>query len=437
MDKKTKPSIGAHLDKLLGILEKNRTNLITATLLVLVYILLRMFFEGTLFHSDESGVVRLSLYNAFHQITGLFTAFLGGALIMTYLSKENVRKVVNAMLWGFWLVALGPIFDFYVFQREEGYQYINLNEALTQGIGVGLIIILSSILILGSAYVLLKSKSVVRAFLSAIFLFALIAASFLPLMLSPIYAHLPVEAEHMVITLLFFLISTIFVLSILDLSNKKFLPTLLKKMKVHWMLYFLAVSLAGIALSGRFVLWEYDGLAYNMPYVIVVILAILLAGQSLLMMDDIYKVMKKKRKKIYRTFTKSQYFQSAILLALFACAFCLQLSVYSMLSCLGFILIGWAYYSSPFRLSDTRFGAMFFGVLSILAFSMGLFATKDISELSIANWVIVAPSIELNALPQTMIFVMVLIFFTGFIVHLLLGRGKTLTTKKSGRSKVT
>ncbi len=434
MAKKRRHGKGVYLNKLLNFLEKDRTNLVTAAILILLYIVIRMYFEGALFHREESGEVKLLMYNAFHQITGLFTAFLGGTLIITFLAKEKLRKVVDVMLCGFWLIILGPLIDFYVFHRAEGYRYIEPTESLAKGAGPGLIIQLSIICCLAIAYVLIKSRSVVRALASGVFLLALLGfAAMVPFFLSLFYSPTTMGAGQIFVTLFFFLLSTVFVAIVLDLTNKKILPIFLRKMKVQWLLYFLMIGIAGFTLSGRFVFWESGGFVDEMPYGLLAVFTMLLAAQFALMMGDISLWKRIKKKRIHGIFTRDQYLQFAILLALFSLAFAIQLGMFSTLFCLGFLFMGWVYYSSPIRLADRRFGAFAFGALSSIAFMIGFLATKELSELTMANWVLLGPWVEAYNLPQTAVIVLLSIFIMGCLLHLLLRRLEVSVTKKPGK----
>lgn len=434
------------INKIIHILEKDRTNLITAPLLILAYILVRMYFEGTFFHSgpfwfnDEyfTGKVQLILYNAYHQIFGLFTVFTGGALIMTYFSKEKARKVVNAMLCGFWLIIPAPLIDHYVFHRVSGYQYIELGEPLLLGAGFGLLIQLTIILLLAFLYVFIKCVKIyqiekMRTRVGIGFLRGIVAALFLLLLMVSAAIAIPFLGEllkmffdqyaaQVVSSLVFFCLSVFFVSFLIDISNKKILPTLVRNLKTYQLLYLSIVAVVGIVLAGRFLFKNSHVYTEEIPYTVLVLFTITFGWQFALMMEDISKT-KDKNKKIHKVFTIIQYKQCAILLAIISFGFSIQLGVVSMLLTLTFIAIAWVYFSKLLTLKNKIITPIVFGLESLLAFLIGYCTMNDLTYFILGNWVLIVPTLTTFTMSQIAVSVGIGIFIIGIIISII-GRWK-------------
>ena len=123
-----KTSIIERFDRLIAFFEKNRFNLISGTLLLFSYILLRGLFEWTLFKQPNNPNVYVGLYNAY-QAGFVFTLmFASGILVMALISRIKVRTITNVVLIGFVFSVMGPLIDSFIMGRTQAYEYVTLED---------------------------------------------------------------------------------------------------------------------------------------------------------------------------------------------------------------------------------------------------------------------------------------------------------------------
>ncbi|UCF07939.1 MAG: hypothetical protein JSW28_09920, partial [Thermoplasmata archaeon] len=87
--------------------ERNRFNLVTGTLLLYSYILVRLVLEWALLREPDAPV-GVGLYNIYFNTFVFTSMFVSGILVMAIVSRIKVKKIVNVVLLGFVLILLGP-----------------------------------------------------------------------------------------------------------------------------------------------------------------------------------------------------------------------------------------------------------------------------------------------------------------------------------------
>jgi hypothetical protein len=173
---------GAFIDNMLEFVEKDRVGLLGALAILLTLGLLRSIGECALFNYPSTTIYLRAVHEALY--LALFTT---GAFLVTWVSGVSGRKIFNVMLFGWWIILIPPIVDYFLGYGQSGvggYPYPHdpnpikwisdfFSIAYIKAIGIGEMLQLWLVIILPGLYVGLKKRSVFRGFLSstAIFLF--------------------------------------------------------------------------------------------------------------------------------------------------------------------------------------------------------------------------------------------------------------------------
>ena len=438
------------INNIFQIIEKNRFNIVTGSLFLIVIVLIRGYFEMDLLNKNPlTGEIFVgSLYYLYHVTAFYFTVFLAGVLIISFFSKEKPRKVANIVLLMFWVIVPAPIIDHFIFGRQIPYRYILpekfvenlLTFLLGSRIPPGLLMQLYAIIFLGAFYVLIKSLKTVkpmriwkriggasiRAGLTTIsLLFVITTLTTLPLLIVNAleqvgYPYEQFGSQHHIFLFIFFLLLAIVLAAILvDMSNKKILPLLLKNLRVFRTLHFALMGIIGIIAAGSLIFFQNisKGTIYidDLPFIILCLLVPPLLYQFAGLINDIYdieidKTVRKKSALITGILTKSQYLHLAILVAVISFVISILLGHIPMLLTLIYIFFAYAYSVPPLRLRNSLFSSSIIGLWSVLAFLMGYFTTNHVEPVFIGNYEFWVPFTTVN-LTSNAIVIALMIFF--------------------------
>lgn len=424
-------------NKFIQFIEKDRANPITMALLILIYIIIRICLEAALFNKISftfngqyfENRVQLLLYNVYHQMLGFVAVFAGGMLIMTFFSKEKIRKVINLLSCTLWVILLGPLIDYYLLGRTTPYGYFIPGESFFDAVGFGLFIQLWVISILGFFYIFIKTKSFKNAGLGFSSLWVMMcsvgAVTFLIFSCNT-NSSSPSDliAGQIIGSLFYFLVFVLFIFLIIDISNKKLLPAFFRNIRFIPLLYFVIISILGTAIAKRFLFSSSGVYIGDVHYLILVILTTIFGWQFGSMLNDVSIT---KKEKIHNVFARSSYTQFAFLSAIISFGFSIELGAVSMLLTLAFIVLSWAYFSKPLRLKERLFAPIAMGLLSFLVFLIGFYATNHLHAFEIGDFVLMTPHPSSYTISQTAMIVGCGVFIFSIVISILteiLSRGR-------------
>lgn len=449
------------IQKILIFVEKDRTNVVTATLLIIFFSLLRIFFERNFLTEGnivEGKIFIDSVYNWAHVTAFFTTVFLAGTLIISFFSKHRVRKVANVILWGFWLIIIPPLIDHFVFglTNPSLYEYVNIIDIIANittlfshsTVTWGIKIMVLTILVLLIFYTIISiyhrtrsmKKAVIRTFLILIFtsLFMGVIGSVYSVIIVESFSY---DAAKIIYFEMFLSISIFLTAILIDISDKKILPYLLSKFKPYQLAQFVLLGFFGLIVSGKLIFVNGDVLpSNNLPYILLCLLTLAFGWQFTGMISDVYdeEINEAKKKNVSKlpVLTRSQYLHAAIVMAIISFGISILLSPISMLLVIACIFLAFAYSIPPLRLKRNAFaGSIIVGLGSVCAFLIGyfttdeIFMTGEIPGVVIGNYILVIPYsppiLSLNALIASII-----IFFTTFVIYLFKAKYKAKRAKR-------
>jgi 4-hydroxybenzoate polyprenyltransferase len=456
------------IERVLRTFERNRTNVLTAFLVVFLLAFIRAALDINLFiMKTDAGHIYLHTFPEWAFVISFFiTVFLAGVLVLSLLSKTKVRQVVNAVLCGFWIILLPPIIDYYIFGVRDIREYafaslIDIWSNLTTlfvKFPKGLIIQGSIILLLTFSYaliksfpILVKSKGRIGASVEAVIRGVLTLPSMLLIM--AIFGSMdleglgllpaPPEELYIVVMLndiphfvcnpyqvigfeLLFFISLILVAVLIDVSNKKILPYFIGNFRPFRTLQFLFLGVVGIIISSTFVFIKNGAIYYfDFPYLLLCLLALAFGWQFTSMMNDIYdmeinKRIRKKSALATNVLSKSQNLHVAVLTAIFSFAISILLGPIPMLFTLGCIFLACIYCVPPLRLKRNRIaGSFVIGLGSVFAYFIGYFSANSTAQpfpFVFGNREILVPTTP-AILSQEASILALIIFIIIFLIH--------------------
>lgn len=436
------------IDKILLFFEKDRFNLISATSLLTFYILLRIYLEWKLYNrtiEEGSVYVYFSLYNVYQAALFLYLAFFGGVLIISFFSKKKPKKIINMVLWFFWLIVIGTILDFFVFKRTESYELIRLSEiGDIDKIGLGLFLQLLIMLSMGGFYVFYRRRSIILGFLTAILLFLFMASlGTIPrYMYDTFYPYFAQDGSQIMLALVFMVLIIMAIGALVDISNKRILPRFIRTLNPYLLrvFYFMLIALFGIALGGRFLFESSNTETVNLshlPYAFLVLVTVAFAIEYTYLSNYAVKYAKKKDKIGLigpKKISSEQCKRLAVLMGVLSLVFSLLLGVIPMVLMLIFIVLIQISYLK-FARSSTILGSIFFGFGSVLIFLIGYFTTIKTKlyypNVLIDRFKIKAPEFPSYDVSLLTFVIIITIFIIGFFISMLVSRYKKGYRKRS------
>ncbi len=380
-----KASIMERFEGLIAFFEKNRFNLISGTLLLFSYILLRGLFEWTLFKPQNNPNIYVGLYNAY-QAGFVFTLmFASGILVMALISRIKVRTITNVVLIGFVFSVMGPLIDSVIFGRTLGYEYVTLKDF--SGAGMGLVFQLVLIGAFGGLYVAIKTESAkhtaatVAGLMGCMFFMGLMPTYIFEALQK--YGFQPDERQAAVAVILFTLTVAAAAL-LVYVADKRIPSALLKKANLKFTFLFLAISFVGLAVAGNVFIKPVEGeavtiVANDIPFSLLLLITVLFASQFLFSLENIMKLRAesqnpKKNPSGQDVLTISRHKQYAGFCAIISIGFAGTLGPLPFLIAVIFILMGLMYYRfvrSPNRILTS----IITGLAGVLMYLTGFFTT--------------------------------------------------------------
>lgn len=439
------------LGKLFDFLEKDRTNVIGVFSLIMIYAFARATVEIFLLAEKNpytDNIFLSSVHNWVH-VLGFFTCvFLLGTLFVSFLAKVRIRKAVNVILWGFWLIIIAPILDYFVFgvRNIEAYYYAPITEipsnistyflyySTTWGLRILGVIIMG----LGTFYVAYRSKSIPRTILTPIALFGVMtlfgSLNFIsatgelfqppPEVIDDFTREVtkPYVGPQLFMFELLFVVAAFLVVVYIDYSNKKIFPFLLRKIKPLFFLYPLVVMGIGL-FSARFL-----DIANASDFSIIgIVMLIGVFGWLFANMLKLYyepemgseKKQRKKRKA--PPISKSQLKHSAVVLAIITLGLSFLSGFTPFFLCAVCILLIWMYILVSMKTKNEFLKAIIFGVCSFFGYLLGYFSLTHFERYSFGIYEIWYPATR-TTLDSNAINIGLVILLIGIFASILYGK---------------
>ena len=118
MASKTYPKKLSKVDRLINFLEKDRLNFTGIFIYVIIIGALRRFFEEFFVYQN----ITWEIGGYANHIFFFLFMFLGGTLLISYVTKAKIKRTSNLVVFGFWIVLLAPVFDAFIFHIPAAYQ---------------------------------------------------------------------------------------------------------------------------------------------------------------------------------------------------------------------------------------------------------------------------------------------------------------------------
>ncbi len=446
--------IGNRIQRFITMLEKDRTTVVTAFLLVLLYGLIRAVVEIFLLADKNTytGSIYLSSLHNWAHVLAFFTGvFLTGTLVISLLAKVKIRKAVNVVLLGFWIIIIPPLLDYFIFgvRSIEAYHYAPIEDigsnipsfflaySTTWGLRIQGFIIAG----LAVFYVAYRSRSAMRTILAIPALICVIVLFgslnfisvtgelFIPPgeVLNPAgEVTKPFVGPQLFMVEMLFVISAFLVIIYVDRSNKKIFPYLLDRVKPQFVLYPLVIVGAGLFLARPLDITNANDFTVIVLVILITVFGWLFASILKLFYEpEKGKKKGRKKRKKHTVLTKSQLKHSAVVLAIVTLSLSFLSGFIPLLLCAACMLLLWLYCLPSFRFKNIIQKAIIFGLCSFLAFLIGYFSVTHFNRFVFGAYEIWYPATR-TVLDMNTAIVGAVVFVAGIMVSIFYPRSSKL-----------
>lgn len=397
-----KHSIPILLERIVLFLEKERLNFSAIFFIIFCLSLFRSWIEAQLFSYTYN------IIDYGHTIAFYFLVFVIGLFILKVVTKERLTKIANVICYGFFLLPLPPILDFFILNRTFGYDYMPKGASLdvfltftpTESAGIFQILMLLSFLLLACLYVFVKTKSLSKIVITFFSFWVMIVVVSIPY-INPLFPP-PGKIFQVPFFLYYCLLIIVFLLLIIIVSKKKLLTLLLKSLRPFPILHGVTMVLLGIIVAGNLNTEEFFRYPFTDTFGIVIlsILTVVFAWCYTVLINHIFdrEIDKKSGEQRVTTenmLTISQIKQLSILFAILSFLFASLLNYEIFILTIIALVLGTLYSVPPFRLRNRIFSSLFIGVGSSIAFFIGT-VTPSVSY-SKTGLLLLTPTIPFHA----------------------------------------
>ncbi len=339
-----------------------------------------------------------SIQRLLHHFFFAFLVLVAGILIISLIGEIDLIKTTLIVASGSILIILPPLFDHLIFLRNFPYEYVLPQDflfdfltffLLTPKAGLGIMVEIMAILMLASFYVLIRSRSIFRAILTGISLYILVGISASPRLYLPIPEMTDSfiwQYRHILYFSFYFGIFIIFGMFFLHRINKAIPKALFIELSSFRTLHFILIVIIGIYFNENLSFFEFPNFLYSLISIILIVLLWL----TTVLINNVYdlpidRISNPRRPLVMGVVTPSTYLNlsSVFLIIVFLSSFVLGVVLF-ILSLL-FVLSSLAYSMPPLRLRKKIFSSLFIGWGSLLAFYIGYFKGKEISDISVSG----------------------------------------------------
>jgi 4-hydroxybenzoate polyprenyltransferase len=321
---------------------------------------------------------------------------MAGILIISLIAKTDIVKTTIIASSGFILIILPPLIDRLIFLRNFPYEYILPREFIkniftfflfTPKAGRGILVEIAAILVLASFYVLIKSRSLLRALLTGLALYLLVGLSVTPRLYLPIPSMTNLliwQYRHIIYFSFYFGLSIILGIFFLYRINKALPKALLKELSSFRTLHFILMVTVGIYLKKTLSLLSFP----DFLYILAGIFLIVIVWLSTLLINSVYdlpidRISNPNRPLVKGEINPSLYFNLSFIFSIIALVVSVVLGIIPFILTIISLMSSLAYSMPPLRLRKRLFSTLFIGSGSSLAFFIGYFNHTRILEISI------------------------------------------------------
>jgi 4-hydroxybenzoate polyprenyltransferase len=312
-----------------------------------------------------------------HHFFFYFLVLLAGILVISFIGKTEIIKTALIVSSGFVLIILPPLIDHLIFSRRFPYEYILPKEFVKNLItfflsttkpGLGIMAEIAAILVLASFYVLIKSRSLLRALLTGLVIYLIGGLSATPRLYLPVpsMSNLLIWKSRHIIYFSFYL-GICIILGILFLYriNKALPKAIIKELSSFRTLHFILMVIAGVYFNKTLSFLHFP----DFLYILISIILIVIIWLSTVLVNNVYDLPIDRISNPERPLARGDISPSLWIIPFI-------LTLISLLSSL-------AYSMPPLRLRKRLFSTLFIGWGSSLAFLIGYFNHTRISNISI------------------------------------------------------
>jgi 4-hydroxybenzoate polyprenyltransferase len=323
---------------------------------------------------------------------------MAGILVVSLIGKIDIFKTTIIVASGFFLIVLPPLIDRFVSLRVVPYEYIWPKEFIknmstfflfTPKVGLGIRLEIAAILVLASFYVIVKSRSLIRGFLTGILLYLLVGLSVTPRLYLPVpeMTDLVVrQYKHIVYTSFYLVLCAIVSIFFLYRINRAFPKALFNELASFRTIHFVLMVIVGIHLNQTLNFFDFP----DYLFILISIVVIVVLWLSTLLTNSVYdlaidKISNPKRPLVKGVVNPSDYLNLSFVIAVIAIFLSSVLGIVPFIVTFIIIASSIAYSMPPLRLRKRLFGTLFIGWGSSLAFFIGFFCGNKIRDLSITS----------------------------------------------------
>ncbi len=392
--------------------EKDRTNIVTAFLIIFIISFIRSKIESWVFEAPAE-----SLYSYANDIAFFFAMFVIGGMIISIFSKTRIRKTFNVILMFWWIILLPPIIDKYIVGSSgygQGYYYFTLSDLSDnlfnvlfdfggniEKMGAGETVQFFLFIILIFIYILYKTRSIYRIIgIILIFPALFIAVASMPLIFTvsggeailfgtfnfPLslqyYPGMTQETanflgtQQWLLSITSFYVALFFVGTALTtyLKNRSLFMSFMKTIRPARMIHGMIMVFVGVMVGGTLGLSH----PFHWPYLFLVMVSIACSCQFTTMWNDIYdvsidKISHDSRPLVSGAMEINQYKQISFIFAIVAACSSFLLGPIPFILIIFCLLLGYVYSAPPLRLRERLGSPLVIGTGSLLAYLLGVF----------------------------------------------------------------
>ena len=385
---KSKPFLFS--ERIIDKVENFKINSLILTLYLCFLISLREVFEQLFFEKSYS------IYQFMHHFFFYLLVLMAGILVINLIGKTEIIKTALIVSSGFVLIILPPLIDHLIFSRRFPYEYILPKEFVKNLItfflsttkpGLGIMAEIAAILVLASFYVLIKSRSLLRALLTGLVIYLIGGLSATPRLYLPVpsMSNLLIWKSRHIIYFSFYL-GICIILGILFLYriNKALPKAIIKELSSFRTLHFILMVIAGVYFNKTLSFLHFP----DFLYILISIILIVIIWLSTVLVNNVYdlpidRISNPERPLARGDISPSLYLNLGLVLSVIALAVSIILWIIPFILTLISLLSSLAYSMPPLRLRKRLFSTLFIGWGSSLAFLIGYFNHTRISNISI------------------------------------------------------
>jgi 4-hydroxybenzoate polyprenyltransferase len=323
---------------------------------------------------------------------------LAGILVISFIGKTEIIKTTLIVSSGFILIILPPLIDRFIYLRNFPYEYILPREFIknfltfflfTPKAGKGIFIEIVGVLVLASFYVLIKSRSLLRALLTGLTLYILVGLSVTPRLFLPIPSMTNIliwHSRHIIYFSFYLGLCIILGIFFLHRINKALPRAFLKELSSFRTLHFILMIIVGVYFNKNLFFSGFPDFLYILTSIVLIVIIWL----STVLINNVYdlpidKISNPNRPLVKGDISPSLYLNLSFVFSVLALSVSFALGIMPFLLTLISLLSSLAYSMPPLRLRKRLFSTLFIGWGSSLAFLIGYFSHSLISDISISS----------------------------------------------------